>query len=412
MKNKHSSNNDSSLEGDMRRLVHELQVHKIELELQNEELVLSNQLLGLAHEKYKGLFDFAPIAYFVISKEGNIVDLNQKGAGMLRKGRQFLINVKFSKFIAYHSQQIFSDFLRKVFTNENIETCEIEMMMNPPVHSIMILTGHAIEVGEQCLISVLDITARKKAESALNDKMEELKKAYKQLEEYSFHNQELKQFASISSHELQQPLRTINNFIQIFKEEYSGVFDENAYKYLDVIRDSAKRMNALIDALSDYSRLGRHKTLKLVNFNELINNVISDLDGAIKSTGAEIQVSEMPVINAYEIEIYQVFLNLIGNAIKFHKKNVHPVVHLTSEKIGDAWKFSVKDDGIGVSKDHFNKLFHIFQRLHTNENEFEGKGIGLSVCKKIIELHQGTIWIETNDYQGITVYFTLPNLIL
>jgi light-regulated signal transduction histidine kinase (bacteriophytochrome) len=171
-------------------------------------------------------------------------------------------------------------------------------------------------------------------------------------------------------------------------------------------------MYTLISALSDYSRLGLNKTLRLVDFNELIKNVISDLDAAIKSAGAEIYVSEMPVINAYEIEIHQVFLNLIGNAIKFHQKDRKPVVRVKSEKIADAWKFSVSDNGIGISPTHFSKLFNMFQRLHADESEFEGKGIGLTVCKKIIDLHQGRIWVESNKDQGVTFFFTIPGLTL
>ncbi len=186
--------------------------------------------------------------------------------------------------------------------------------------------------------------------------------------------------------------------------------NEKANKYLKLIKDSAKRMYLLVNALSEYSRLGLTKTLRLVNFNEVIQNVIADLDAAIKSSGAEIHVSEMPVINAYEIEIHQLLLNLIGNAVKFHKKNVKPVVMINAEKLEGAWKFSVKDNGIGISPANFDKLFTIFQRLHADESEFEGKGIGLTVCKKIVELHHGKIWLESNIDQGSTFYFTIPDL--
>jgi two-component system, chemotaxis family, sensor kinase Cph1 len=396
-------------EDKLQRLVHELQVHQIELEMQNEELVRAKeQLAEAANEKYKDLYDFAPTAYFTISKKGIILELNIKGAVLLGKERQRLINLKFNNFITRDTISIFDDFLRKVFVQRTVETCEVALSADPLVQSFVYLTGHAIDDGEQCLLSVVDITQRKMAEAELNNKMDELKRAYKQLEEYSFHNQELKQFAYISSHELQQPLRTIYNFIQMYEDEYSLVMNEKSNRYLNIIKDSAKRMYTLINALSDYSRLGVNKALKSVNFKDLINNVIEDLDAAIKSAGAEIYVSDMPVINAYEIEIHQLFLNLIGNAIKFHKKDSKPVVLINSQKTGDTWKFSVKDNGIGIPPVHFGKLFNIFQRLHADESEFEGKGIGLTVCKKIVELHQGKIWVESDGEEGSTFYFTIP----
>jgi two-component system, chemotaxis family, sensor kinase Cph1 len=411
LKNKRLKIDAKAPDEDIRRLVHELQVHQIELEMQNEELVRAKEMIAeAAHEKYKELYDFAPTAYFTISKEGKIQEFNLKGADLLGMDRQSLINLKFSKFITRETNLIFEDFLRKVFSRKAVESCEVTLWAKPPVTSFVYLTGYVIEDGERCLLTVIDITQRKSAEDQLKNKMDELTKAYRQLEEYSFHNQELKQFAYISSHELQQPLRTIYNFIQIYEEEYSRVIDDKAHKYLEIIKDSAKRMYTLVNSLWEYSRLGMNKTRRLVNFKELINNVITDLDAAIKSSGAEILVSDMPAINVNEIEFHQVFVNLLSNAIKFHRTGVKPVVQVSSEINGDNWKFSVCDNGIGISPEHFDKLFTMFQRLHSDESEFEGKGIGLTICKKVIELHHGHIWVESNGQLGTTFYFTIPSL--
>jgi PAS domain S-box-containing protein len=260
--------------------------------------------------------------------------------------------------------------------------------------------------------TVYDISVRKKAEEELNNKMEELMSAYKQLEQFAFDNKELKQFAYISSHQLQQPLRTIKNFVQIFEEDYRGLFDDNAIRHLKTITDSTDRMNLLILALSDYSRLGYNKILKAVDFNKIVYDVIADLNDNIKSSDAIIEVAEMPILNAYEIEIRQVFQNLIINAIKFQKKDARPEIKVLSRKLNDKWQFSVSDNGIGIAPAQHEKLFNMFQRLHTNENEYEGKGIGLAFCKKLIELHQGEIWVESNNGPGVTFYFTVPNLTL
>jgi chemotaxis family two-component system sensor kinase Cph1 len=413
LKNKAFDMDANSSEEDIQKLIHELQVHRIELEMQNEELVLAKeQIAAAAVEKYKELYDFAPAAYFTLSKEGHISELSLNGAVMLGDERKNLIDQLFRTFLSTDSLTVFDSFLREVFSGETVETCEATLKISHSEHSCVYLTGHVIDDGDQCLLSVIDITQRKKAEYELQNKMDELTRAYKQLEEFSFHIQQLKQFAYISSHELQQPVRTIYNFIQIFENEYSGILDEKAHKYLDIIKDSAKRMYSLITTLSDYSRLGLNKKLRLVNFKELIDNVISDLDAAIRSKGAIIEVSEMPVINAYEIEIHQVFLNLIGNAIKFHKKDHIPVVRVKSEKYKDSWKFSISDNGIGIPPSNYGKLFNMFQRLHSDESEFEGKGIGLTICKKLVELHQGQIWVESNDGQGVTFCFTIPDLSL
>jgi PAS domain S-box-containing protein len=411
MKNRIPKVDSAAMDDDMRGLVHELQVHQIELEMQNEELVIAReQIAAASSEKYKELYDFAPTAYFTISKTGHIRELNLKGADMLGSERQKLINLKFNKFIPPTANLIFDDFLQTVFTQKSTETCEINLSPNPRSQYFVFITGQVIDGGEQCLLSIIDITQRIKAEVELKNKMDELKIVNKQLEEYSFHNQELKQFANISSHELQQPIRTIYNYIQIYESEYASAMDEKSYRYLNIIKDSAKRMYALIHSLSDYSKVGMSKTLRLLNFKEVIDNVISDLDAAIKLTGAEIHISEMPVIYAYEVEIHQLFLNLISNAIKFHNKDIKPVIKVDSERTGGFWKFSVSDNGIGISETDYGKLFKMFQRLHSDEDEFEGKGIGLTVCKKIVELHKGNIWIESNGGPGATFYFTIATL--
>jgi PAS domain S-box-containing protein len=258
--------------------------------------------------------------------------------------------------------------------------------------------------------TVYDITVRKQAEEELKNKIVELMSAYKQLEEFAFYNKELKQFAYISSHQLQQPLRTIKNFLQIFEEDYRELFDENAIKHLKTIKDSTERMNSLILALSDYSRLGLNKKLKTVDFNKIVSDVIADLHNKIETTGTSIDVTEMPVMKAYEVEIRQVFQNLIENSIKFQAENNRPEIQIRSEKMDSKWKFSVCDNGIGIEPEQYEKLFNMFQRLHIDEIQYEGKGIGLAFCKKIIELHQGEIWIESNKDQGVTFHFTIPGL--
>jgi signal transduction histidine kinase len=229
--------------------------------------------------------------------------------------------------------------------------------------------------------------------------------------ELLFANKELEQFAYIASHDLQEPLRTVSNYMQVFEEDYIELLDDNARGYLNSVNNATKRMSVLIKSLLDFSRLGYNKKLVLVDTNKLIKEVIADLGTMIKTSDALIEVEEMPELYLYEIEMRQVFQNLITNAIKFHRKETPPIILIRSEKINAVWRFSVSDMGIGIAAAHFERIFDIFQRLHTEE-KIEGSGIGLANCKKIIQLHGGEIWVESKPEQGTTFHFTIPNLTL
>jgi len=216
------------------------------------------------------------------------------------------------------------------------------------------------------------------------------------------------QFAYVASHDLQEPLRTISDYLQILEMEYAPLLDDNARNYLHVVNSAAKRMRILIKSLLDFSRL-ELKEINLVDFGKMVSSVMDDLDALIKHSGAIIEVGEMPALNAYETEIRQVFQNLITNAIKFQAQGVQPKIQIRSEKVNEKWKFSISDNGIGIEGAHFKSVFNIFQRLHTKA-EYEGSGIGLANCKKIIELHHGEIWIDSVKGQGSTFHFTVPIL--
>lgn len=235
----------------------------------------------------------------------------------------------------------------------------------------------------------------------------ELIKMNKELEQFAHANKELKQFAYIASHELKEPLRTIANFIQIINEDSLGNLDDKTGEYLGIIGNSTRRMSLLINSLLHFSRLGINKRLKNVDCKEIIHSVLSDLANIIKLSNATIEVGEMPKLNVYEIEFRQIFQNLITNAIKFQKKDSLPKIQIRSEKINENYIFSVSDNGIGIDPTYFDRIFDIFQRLHSTEEVYDGTGIGLAYCKKIIQLHQGEIWVESESGKGSTFYFTI-----
>jgi PAS domain S-box-containing protein len=254
----------------------------------------------------------------------------------------------------------------------------------------------------------MDITERKNAEKELDERMEELSRLNTQLEKYAYANEELKQFAFISSHQLQEPIRTVSNFAQVIEEEYSELLEKNGLTFLHIIKDAAKRMTFLVDSLLEFSQLDRSSKLNYVDLNQVLANVINGLNEKIMKSEAIIKFSEMPKLYVYETKIYQLFLNLISNAIKFQKKGNQPIIKVDAKKIDNFWQFSISDNGIGILPAHYEKVFEIFQRLHATEDEYEGKGIGLAHCKKIVHIHEGEIWVESKIDEGSTFYFTIP----
>jgi len=216
----------------------------------------------------------------------------------------------------------------------------------------------------------------------------------------------LEQFAYVASHDLQEPLRTISGFVELFQKKYKGNLDENADKYLDYIVSSSSRMKVLITDLLEYSRIGRNREIESVDCNMILMEVLLDLDAAIKETQADIRSEHLPIVMGYSMEIKQLFQNLIFNAIKFRKKDVNPSIRISATKEKDSFHFAIADNGIGIAKEHHERIFIIFQRLH-NRTEYEGSGIGLSHCKKIIDLHKGRIWLESEPGVGTTFNFTI-----
>lgn len=222
-------------------------------------------------------------------------------------------------------------------------------------------------------------------------------------------NEELQQFVYVASHDLQEPLRTTTSFVNLFRKQYQGKIDENADKYLEYIVQSAERMKNLIMDLLDYSRLGREKELKLVDCNQLLREVMADLRNIIQESKAEIIVGELPVLQVYPTEFKLLLQNLVSNAIKFKKSTVNPIIHISAEYHSGYWQFTVTDNGIGIDKKFNEKIFVIFQRLH-NRSEYDGSGIGLAHCKKIIEMHRGSIFVESEPGQGSSFIFTISEL--
>ncbi len=221
-------------------------------------------------------------------------------------------------------------------------------------------------------------------------------------------NHELEQFAYIASHDLREPLRMVTSFTQLLAKRYSGKLDSEADKIINFAVDGAERMEALIEGLLAYSRIGSQgKTFQSVNCEEVLERVLSNLNLAIEETKAQITRNPLPTVIGDATQIVQLFQNLVANAIKYHSEEP-PIIDIGAEAQPQEWLFWVKDNGIGIDPRYSDRIFQIFQRLHTRQ-EYPGTGIGLAICHKIVEHHGGKIWVESAVEQGATFYLTLRN---
>ena len=219
-------------------------------------------------------------------------------------------------------------------------------------------------------------------------------------------NKELRQFTYITSHDLQEPLNSILSFSRLLETNRDNL-NEIGQKSLDVIVYSANRMKDFITALLFYSRIGKEKEKSLIDFNHVITNLKIDLHEMMERDGAQIKyIGEITKINVYENDFYQLILNLTTNAFKYVDTNVSPVLVIDSKETSDKITFSFADNGIGIEEQYFEKIFEVFQRLHA-EDKYQGTGIGLAHCKRVVELHGGQIWLTSKPGEGSTFYFTI-----
>jgi PAS domain S-box-containing protein len=241
-----------------------------------------------------------------------------------------------------------------------------------------------------------DITERKQAEIALQKTVEDLKRS----------NEELEQFAYVASHDLQEPLRMVSSYVQLLEKRYKDNLDGDAHDFINYAVSGSRRMHNMINDLLSYSRVGtRGKPFKPVEFTEIFNAAMSNLEVAIREAGAVVEHGELPRVIVDEGQMVQVVQNLVGNAVKFHGETP-PVVRVDSVRKDGDWVFSVKDNGIGIDPQYFERILLVFKRLH--RDEYPGTGIGLSVANRIVQRHNGRIWLESEPGKGTTFYFTIP----
>jgi len=249
-----------------------------------------------------------------------------------------------------------------------------------------------------------DITERKRAEAELQRAHDELAT---KAEELQRSNAELEQFAYVASHDLQEPLRMVSSYTQLLGRRYGEKLQGDAQEFMHYIVDGAARMKQLIEDLLAYSRVGtKGKEFQPVALEAPLKKAIGNLRAAIEESGAAVTWDPLPTVDADEMQLAQLFQNLMGNALKFRGKSV-PRIHVRALEKDDAWQLTVGDNGIGIEPQYFERIFMLFQRLHTM-GEYPGTGIGLAICKKVVERHGGRIWVSSTPGEGSQFHFTLP----
>ena len=351
---------------------------------------------------FKSIFEAAPAAISFVDAEGFLIDCNSKMEDLIGYKKEEITGEHFQKWIHpdYHdkgqsnlnllmedniSHSVEYRFVKKdgQIIDVSVDSTSMRDKNNNFTHTICYLT---------------DVTENKKSGIALEELAKELKKS----------NLELEQFAYVASHDLQEPLRVVSSYCQLLKEKHYSHMDEDGRKYIDYAIDATLRMKILIKELLDFSRVGRKdEPFEEVKISDIIKEVLSDYEMAIDETEAEIIIEngDLPVICAIRFRIKQLLSNLLSNALKFHSDK-KPIIRIGCCDEDDNWLFYVKDNGIGIESQYFDRIFGIFKRLYSRD-EYPGTGIGLALCKRIVETHGGKIWVDSDADEGTWIYFTI-----
>ena len=353
--------------------------------------------------RYRGLLEAAPDAMVVVNQGGEIVLLNVQAEKQFGYRRDELLGQKVKNIIPEgFAERLIADGTRTaaealaqqigtgielIGRRKDGTEFPIEIMLSP------------LESPEGVLVTaaVRDITERKSSEQHLVKTVAELKRS----------NDELQQFAYVASHDLQEPLRMVASYTQLLAERYKGRLDSDADEFIAYAVDGSNRMQVLIQDLLAYSRAGTNgKALREIPSENALKEALVNLRATIQESGAIVTHDPLPLITTDGTQLAQIFQNLIGNAIKYRGAAV-PNVHISAVKNGNEWIFSIRDNGLGIDPQYFDRIFVLFQRLH-GQAEFKGTGIGLAICKKMLERLGGRIWVESQPEKGSTFHFALP----
>ncbi|MCP4353708.1 MAG: PAS domain S-box protein [Desulfobacterales bacterium] len=360
------------------------------------------ELLIKSEEKFRLFFENEPGYCYMISLDGTIKDINKSAIDILGYSKAEIIGKPLITTVyAPSSHEKVKDLLKKWKKKGELNNEELNIITNKGEERTVLLNALAIKDDKgEILHSVSvqrDITKRRQTEDDLKKTAEELRHS----------NKELERFVYVASHDLQEPLRMVSSYVQLLERRYKGKLDADADEFIGFASEGAVRIHMLINDLLAFSSVGtRGESFKPVETENILEQTLADLRITAKESSATVTHDTLPTVMGDSSLLIQVFQNLISNAIKFRGKE-RPRIHVTAEKKDREWQFSFRDNSIGIAPEYHDRIFIIFQRLHTRD-KYPGNGMGLAICKKIVERHGGRIWVESQEGIGSVFYFTIP----
>ncbi|MGI8706403.1 MAG: sensor histidine kinase [Sphingomicrobium sp.] len=363
---------------------------------------VAEESMRSAEQRYRGLLEAAPDPIVVVNQSGEIVLLNVQAEKQFGYSRDELLGRKVTDIIPVgFAERLVADKLRsreEALAQEIGAGIELTALRRDGGEFPIEIMLSPLESADGMLVTaaIRDVSVRKATEADLVGKIAELKRS----------NEELSQFAYIASHDLQEPLRMVSSYTQLLAQRYVGKLDSDADEFIAFAVDGATRMQRLIQDLLAYSRVGtKPMDVGTVSSQEALGVALTNLASAIEDSGAVVTSGPLPAVRADEIQLVQLFQNLIGNAIKYRSANA-PEVHVSALQRRGKWQFSIKDNGLGIEAQYYDRIFGMFQRLH-NRDQFSGTGIGLAICRKIVERNGGEISVTSTPGNGSTFHFFL-----
>ena len=394
-------------EVETQQLLHELQVYQVELELQNDELRQAREEAEKLLEQYTELYDFAPVGYATLDREGTMRAVNLTGAGLLGVARGQLIGRDFGGFVAVAARPTFSAFLEKVFASGSREACEVALRQDGTLPHFVQLEAVAAASGQECRVALIDISRRRQLESQVEKQQAELAVRAAEL---AAANIELEAFNYTVSHDLRTPLTIIHGYSQVLREVCGELLPEPANACLREMQEGTLRMNRLLDTLLEFSRsahIDMHK--EQIDLSRLAEQVVQDLRLNKPEDRADFRIAPGIVAQGDPDLLRVVLVNLIGNARKFSGgREQPPLIEFGEQEADGKPACYVRDNGPGFAMADAERLFYPFQRLPGTEAK--GHGIGLATVDRIVRRHDGRVWAESAPGQGATFFFTLESL--
>jgi PAS domain S-box-containing protein len=418
------------------RLLHELQVHEIQLELQNEELQQARRELETLLAQYTDLYDFAPVGYFTLARDGTIRQVNLTGASLFGVERARLTGRRFVFFLSEGAGSAFNAFLDRVFASQTKETCEVPLLKDASEPRWVDIDARATEDGRECRAAVVDVTGRKRAEALVQVAQEKLlaeqrrgqSRLQKLNRELERRNRELQDFVQVASHDLRAPLVNIRGFgdmlasacerartavariqyAEPLRTELLPLLEAEIPESLGYIRAGSSKMDALLMGLLNVSRIGSAAlTIEQLDMNQMLAEIVASMEFSVEKVGATVQLNALPPCRGDATQIGQVFANLLDNALKYLDPSRPGVIRVSAHQRRSEVVYCVEDNGIGIDAEDYDTIFRLFCRL--NPDRRGGQGLGLTIVRRVLDRQGGKIWLESMPNQGSKFFVSLPS---